>query len=56
MIPGTGLLLVTRSFTAGDLALLIVVLVLLAASAILALAETSLVRICLLYTSDAADE
>ena len=44
MIPGTGLLLVTRSFTAGDLALLIVVLVLLAASAILALAETSLVR------------
>jgi putative hemolysin len=44
MTPLGGVLTGTGSFTAGDLALLIVVLVLLAASAVLALAETSLVR------------
>jgi putative hemolysin len=40
----TGVLTGTASFTAADVVLLIVVLVLLAASALLALAETSLVR------------
>ena len=44
MTPPGGFLTGTGSFTTGDLALLIVVLVLLAASAVLALAETSLVR------------
>ncbi len=44
MTPPGGVLTGTGSFTTGDLALLIVVLVLLAASAVLALAETSLVR------------
>ena len=44
MTPPGGFLTGTGSFTTGDLALLIVVLVLLAASAVLALAETGLVR------------
>jgi len=46
MTPGAGLLVATSgvNVSAGDVALLVVVLVLLAASAMLALAETSLVR------------
>jgi CBS domain containing-hemolysin-like protein len=46
MTPGAGLLVATSgvNVSAGDVALLVVVLVLLAASALLALAETSLVR------------
>jgi putative hemolysin len=44
MMPVVGVLVGTGSFTSGDLVLLIVVLVLLAASALLALAETSLLR------------
>ncbi len=44
MSRGVGVLLATGTFTAGDAALLVVVVVLLAASALLALAETSLVR------------
>jgi CBS domain containing-hemolysin-like protein len=44
MSPTTGMMTATGSFSAGDAALLIVVAVLLAASALLALAETSLVR------------
>ncbi|HEV3280309.1 MAG TPA: hemolysin family protein [Acidimicrobiales bacterium] len=44
MSPPSVMPLATRSFTSGDAVLLMVVLVLLAASAVLALAETSLVR------------
>jgi CBS domain containing-hemolysin-like protein len=44
MIPTPLVLAVTASFSAGDAVLIVVVLVLLAASALLALAETSLVR------------
>ncbi len=44
MTGTTGLLVATGSFSASDAVLLVVVLVLLAASALLALAETSLVR------------
>ncbi|HUD16691.1 MAG TPA: DUF21 domain-containing protein, partial [Acidimicrobiales bacterium] len=44
MSPTTGMIAATGSFSAGDAALLVVVAVLLAASALLALAETSLVR------------
>ena len=44
MMGLTGAMIATKSFTVGDLVLLIVVLVLLTASALLALAETSLVR------------
>jgi putative hemolysin len=44
MILGVAVLLAAGSFTTGDAALLVVVIVLLAASALLALAETSLVR------------
>jgi CBS domain containing-hemolysin-like protein len=44
MIPPFGMLGGTASFTTGDLVLLVVVVVLVASSALLALAETSLVR------------
>jgi len=44
MIPVSGALSATASFTTGDLVLLVVVVVLVASSALLALAETSLVR------------
>ena len=44
MTPPAGTMVAVASFTPGDLILIIVVLVLLAASAVLALAETSLVR------------
>ncbi|HEY7916854.1 MAG TPA: hemolysin family protein [Acidimicrobiales bacterium] len=44
MIPPSGMLGGTASFTTGDLVLLVVVVVLVASSALLALAETSLVR------------